>query len=222
MASIIGSTIQRRRIVVQGIVQGVGFRPFVYNQALRWGLVGFVLNDSLGVTIEVEGTPETLDGFQSALHEETPPLAHIDSIVTELVPPHQESAFIIAHSQAGAERHALISPDSTTCEDCLHELFDPEDRRYHYPFINCTNCGPRFTIVRDVPYDRDNTTMRGFSMCPACQAEYDDPLDRRFHAQPNACLACGPAVRFEVWAQADDGRRETKDERRKSPFVLRP
>jgi len=199
MASIIGSTIQRRRIVVQGIVQGVGFRPFVYNQALRWGLVGFVLNDSLGVTIEVEGTPETLDGFQSALHEETPPLAHIDSIVTELVPPHQESAFIIAHSQAGAERHALISPDSTTCEDCLHELFDPEDRRYHYPFINCTNCGPRFTIVQDVPYDRTKTTMRVFPMCPDCQAEYEDPLNRRFHAQPNACPACGPQVRLLDW-----------------------
>src|SRR6266516_1516236 len=199
MASIIGSTIQRRRIVVQGIVQGVGFRPFVYNQELRWGLVGFVLNDSLGITIEVEGTPETLDGFQSALHEETPPLAHIDSIVTELVPPHQESAFIIAHSQAGAERHALISPDSTTCEDCLHELFDPEDRRYHYPFINCTNCGPRFTIDQDVPYDRTKTTMRVFPMCPDCQAEYEDPLNRRFHAQPNACPACGPQVRLLDW-----------------------
>jgi hydrogenase maturation protein HypF len=158
------------------------------------GLVGFVLNDRLGVTIEVEGTPAALDSFEHTLREEAPPLARIDSIATEQVPPRHETAFVIAHSQAGTERHALISPDTATCNDCLGELFDPADRRYYYPFINCTKCGPRFTIVKDVPYDRDKTTMHVFPMCPACQAEYDDPLNRRFHAQPNACPSCGPHV----------------------------
>ncbi len=199
-------TIERRRIIIQGIVQGVGFRPFVYGQALHRSLVGFVLNDSTGVTIEVEGTPEALDGFQRALREEAPPLAHIDSLVAEAVPPCYETAFIIARSQTGAERHALISPDTATCDDCLGELFDPADRRYHYPFINCTNCGPRFTIVKDVPYDRDKTTMCVFPMCPACQAEYDDPLNRRFHAQPNACPICGPNVRLLVWEEGAANR----------------
>ncbi|HEY6409293.1 MAG TPA: carbamoyltransferase HypF, partial [Ktedonobacteraceae bacterium] len=202
MASIIGSTIQRRRIVIQGIVQGVGFRPFVYGQALRLGLVGFVLNDSLGVTIEVEGTAKALGGFQRALDEEIPPLARIDAVSTELLPPRFESTFVITQSQAGTERRALISPDTATCDECLHELFDPADRRYRYPFVNCTNCGPRFTIVQDVPYDRDKTTMRIFPMCPACQAEYDHPLNRRFHAQPNACPVCGPQAHLLLWADA--------------------
>src|SRR6266480_4576649 len=204
MAFAMGSTIQRRRIVIQGIVQGVGFRPFVYGQALQRELVGFVLNDSSGVTIEIEGTARALDDFQRALYEEAPPLARIDSVVTEVVLPLHESAFIIAHSEAGAERHALISPDTATCDDCLRELFDPRDRRYGYPFTNCTNCGPRFTIVQDVPYDRNKTTMRVFPMCPACQAEYDDPLNRRFHAQPNACPVCGPHVRLIPWANLHD------------------
>ncbi len=199
MSSVMSSTIQRQRIIVQGIVQGVGFRPFVYGQALRWRLVGFVLNDSQGVTIEVEGSVEALDGFQQALREQAPPLARINSIATELLPPCHESGFSITHSQKGTERQALISPDSATCDDCLRELFDPADRRYRYPFINCTNCGPRFTIVQDVPYDREKTTMRVFPMCPACQAEYDDPLNRRFHAQPNACPICGPQVRLVEW-----------------------
>src|SRR5437763_8670249 len=137
MASVTGTTIQRQRIIIQGIVQGVGFRPFVYGQALRWGLVGFVLNDSLGVTIEVEGSPEALDGFQRALREEAPPLASIDSLVSEQLQPLHETAFVIAHSQSGAERHALISPDTATCDDCLHELFDPTDRPYGYPFLDC-------------------------------------------------------------------------------------
>ena len=199
MASLIDSKIQRRHISIQGIVQGVGFRPFVYGQALRHGLAGFVLNDSRGVTIEVEGMPEALDSFERVLHDAAPPLARIDTIATELVPPCHETSFIVAHSQAGVERHALISPDTATCDDCLRELFDPMDRRYGYPFINCTNCGPRFTIVQDVPYDRDKTTMRVFPMCPACQAEYKDPLNRRFHAQPNACQVCGPQVSLLDW-----------------------
>ena len=193
------SKIQRRRIVVQGIVQGVGFRPFIYGQALRCELGGFVLNDSAGVTIEVEGAYDALDAFERALSAHAPPLARIDSVVAEALPPRGETAFVIAHSQAGAARHALIASDSATCDDCLRELFDPSDRRYCYPFINCTNCGPRFTIVQDVPYDRDKTTMRVFPLCPACQAEYDNPLDRRFHAQPNACPACGPILDFGFW-----------------------
>jgi hydrogenase maturation protein HypF len=194
MSLVIGSSIERRRIVIQGIVQGVGFRPFVYGEALQRNLVGFVLNDSRGVTIEVEGTSELLNGFQHALREKAPPLARIDTLIAEPISPCYDTAFTIAQSQAGAERHALISPDSVTCDDCLHELFDPGDRRFHYPFINCTNCGPRFTIIQDVPYDRDKTTMDVFQMCPACQAEYDDPRNRRFHAQPNACPVCGPSV----------------------------
>jgi len=181
-------------IIVQGIVQGVGFRPFVYSQALRWGLTGFVLNNSLGVTIEVEGTAQALEDFQRALHEETPPLARIVSLTAKSVPVRHETSFVILHSETGPERRALISPDTAPCHDCLRELFDPADRRYRYPFINCTNCGPRFTIVQDVPYDRHKTTMRVFPMCPACQQEFDDPLNRRFHAQPNACAVCGPQV----------------------------
>jgi hydrogenase maturation protein HypF len=193
------SKIERQHIVVQGIVQGVGFRPFVYQQALRHSLAGSVLNDSSGVTIEAEGTPDALASFQRALCEQAPPLARIDTIVAQAVPPRGETTFLIVHSRSGQARRALIAPDSATCDDCLRELFDPADRRYRYPFINCTNCGPRFTIVQDVPYDRAKTTMRPFAMCPACQAEYADPLDRRFHAQPNACPACGPIVDFGFW-----------------------
>ncbi|GHO97344.1 carbamoyltransferase [Reticulibacter mediterranei] len=191
---------QRQRSLVQGIVQGVGFRPFVYNLALRWRLVGFVLNNSAGVTIEVEGTPEALDGFQRALREEKPPLARIDTVVTDLIPLCHDAGFTIMHSESGSERQALISPDTAMCQDCLSELFDPQDRRYGYPFINCTNCGPRFTIVQDVPYDRDKTTMRIFPQCSSCQREYNDPRNRRFHAQPNACPVCGPQVRLIDWS----------------------
>jgi hydrogenase maturation protein HypF len=222
IATLTATTIERRRIVVQGIVQGVGFRPFVYGLARRCDLGGFVLNDSAGVRIEVEGEAGALDAFEHALSQEAPPLARIDHVAIEIVPPCGATVFVITQSQSGTQRRALIAPDTAVCDDCLRELFDPADRRYHYPFINCTNCGPRFTIIQDVPYDRDKTTMRGFSMCADCQAEYDDPLDRRFHAQPNACPACGPAVRFEVWPQADDERRKTKDESHPSSFVLRP
>jgi hydrogenase maturation protein HypF len=194
MANLIDSTTQRQHILIQGIVQGVGFRPFIYGLALRLGLAGFVLNDSNGVTIEVEGSLEALDRFQAGLRDELPPMARVDSVEINLVTARQESGFKIVHSQAGGEKRALISPDTATCPDCLGEIFDPTNRRYHYPFTNCTNCGPRFTIVKDVPYDRDKTTMRPFPMCPACLAEYENPLDRRFHAQPNACPVCGPQV----------------------------
>lgn len=189
-------TRERLRIHVQGIVQGVGFRPFVYGHALRLGLGGFVLNSSAGVTIEVEGEREALDAFSRALREQPPPLARIDSITVERVPSQGDALFVIAHSLAGEARSTLVSPDTATCDDCLREVFDPHDRRYRYPFTNCTNCGPRFTIVQDVPYDRSMTTMRAFPMCPQCQSEYDNPLDRRFHAQPNACPECGPQVRL--------------------------
>ncbi|HET9494471.1 MAG TPA: carbamoyltransferase HypF [Chloroflexia bacterium] len=187
---------ERWRISVRGIVQGVGFRPFVYGQAQRLGLSGFVLNDSSGAIIEVEGEGASLEAFQRALLEEAPPLARIDSVSAESMPVQNGLAFVIAPSRAGAARDTLVSPDAATCADCIDDLLDPSNRRYRYPFTNCTNCGPRFTIVADVPYDRGNTTMRAFPMCPGCQAEYDDPLDRRFHAQPNACPVCGPRLRL--------------------------
>ncbi|MFN2230187.1 MAG: carbamoyltransferase HypF [Anaerolineae bacterium] len=182
------------RITVRGVVQGVGFRPFIYNLAERLALNGWVLNDSSGVEIEVEGMPEAIDAFVAAIREEAPPLAHIVSLKARQVATQGYEGFEIRHSERQAGRYQLVSPDIATCSDCLHELLDPNDRRYRYPFTNCTNCGPRFTIIADIPYDRPSTTMRAFQMCPACQAEYDDPRDRRFHAQPNACPVCGPQV----------------------------
>jgi hydrogenase maturation protein HypF len=190
----------RRRLMVRGMVQGVGFRPFVYNLAQRLGLGGFVLNDSDGVTLEIEGPASALDAFEQTLRTSPPPLARIDAIGAEPVASRGETHFRIETSRAATVRNTLISPDVATCDDCLRELFDPADRRFGYPFINCTNCGPRFTIVLDVPYDRAQTTMRVFPMCPACRSEYDDPLDRRFHAQPNACAVCGPSLAFHWWS----------------------
>ncbi len=183
-----------RRIHITGVVQGVGFRPFVYGLATRHGLAGWVCNTSAGVDIEVEGQPAAVDAFVAGLTAEAPPLARIDSVQVVETPLNGYETFEIRHSVAQEGRFQPISPDVCTCPDCLRELFDPNDRRYRYPFINCTNCGPRFTIIQDIPYDRPNTTMRVFPMCPACQAEYDDPLNRRFHAQPNACPECGPHV----------------------------
>lgn len=202
------SPIERRRLRVTGVVQGVGFRPFVYGLAIRLGLAGHVGNDSAGVFIEIEGTPAVLDEFTQALLQNPPPLAHIDHLETVALAAIGEDRFYIAQSQMDPAAHTLISPDLAVCDDCLRELFDPADRRYRYPFINCTNCGPRFTIICDIPYDRPKTTLADFPLCPACQREYDDPLDRRFHAQPNACPACGPQVAFH-WvtpaASADFG-----------------
>ncbi len=196
MTTINTIAIGRLRIRAQGIVQGVGFRPFVYSQALRCGLSGFVLNDSYGVTIEAEGEAGALQAFQRALTEEAPPLARVDRISAEQIAVCGDRSFVIVHSKPGDQRNTLVASDTSTCEDCLHELFDPGDRRYGYAFTNCTNCGPRFTIVQDVPYDRASTTMQAFRLCPTCQAEYDDPLNRRFHAQPNACPECGPQLRL--------------------------
>jgi len=172
----------------------VGFRPFVYSLAARLGLSGFVGNDSEGVFAEVEGAPAAVEEFLAALERDAPPLARIDRVVSKIMQPNDGAGFTIAPSAPGAQRTALVSADSATCADCLAELGDPADRRYAYPFINCTNCGPRFTIVTDVPYDRPNTTMAGFAMCERCAAEYHDPADRRFHAQPVCCPACGPRL----------------------------
>jgi hydrogenase maturation protein HypF len=186
--------VRRARVRVQGTVQGVGFRPYVYRLADRQGVAGFVLNDSHGVLIEVEGSPSAVEEFLALLGPEAPPLATIERMLTEEREPHGDSGFKILDSPRGGAIDAPVTPDSATCADCLRELFDPGDRRYRYPFINCTNCGPRFTIVRGIPYDRPFTTMAGFTMCAHCRAEYEDPADRRFHAQPNACARCGPSV----------------------------
>lgn len=186
-------TRERRRFRVTGVVQGVGFRPFVYTLAERHGLAGFVLNDGGGVLVEAEGEPGALDDFAAAIAEEAPPLARVDAVVAEAVTPTGEATFRIERSAATA-RTALVPADVATCDDCLRELFDPADRRYRYPFTNCTQCGPRFTIVRGVPYDRPLTTMAGFELCADCRREYEDPRDRRFHAEPVCCPACGPRL----------------------------
>jgi len=189
----------RRQIEVAGIVQGVGFRPFVYRLALERNLGGHIANTPSGVAIEVEGPELIIAGFVAHLRESAPPLARITGMAVREIVCNGEHEFRILASQRGARVQTLISPDVATCPDCRRELFDPADRRYGYPFINCTNCGSRFTIERDIPYDRPHTSMAAFPMCPACQAEYDDPLNRRFHAQPNACWDCGPQV--ELWSR---------------------
>jgi hydrogenase maturation protein HypF len=179
---------------VEGIVQGVGFRPFVYSLATRLGLAGLVGNDVDGVFAEVEGPPAAVREFLGALQRDAPPLARVERVTATAMAPAGTSPFAIVASDTTGRRSALIAADTATCADCLHELADPADRRYRYPFINCTNCGPRFTIVRDVPYDRPLTTMAGFPMCGQCAAEYHDPGNRRFHAQPTCCPACGPRL----------------------------
>lgn len=197
-----GTPIGRRiGVRVEGIVQGVGFRPFVFQVARRWGLNGWVRNDATGVEIELEGDAEAVDGFLETLEREAPPLSSIRSIVVTEKPYENLLGFHIVSSDASAHRTALISPDTALCDDCLRELLDPQDRRYRYPFINCTNCGPRYTIIQNIPYDRHHTTMARFVMCAACRAEYEDPTNRRFHAQPNACPECGP----HVWLEDSQG-----------------
>lgn len=175
-------------------MQGVGFRPFVYRLADELGLTGWVTNTTDGVVVEAEGGKDDLEVFLSRLEADAPPLSKITSIQSERLESAGYKDFTIRHSLAGADPTVLVAPDIATCHDCVRELFDPEDRRYRYPFINCTNCGPRYTILRSVPYDRPNTSMAQFTMCDLCQSEYDDPSDRRFHAQPNACYDCGPAL----------------------------
>lgn len=195
----------KRRVIVRvrGIVQGVGFRPFIYQLARLYRLGGWVRNQSDGVEIEVSGPSRSIDDFLRDIPAKAPPLARIVGLEVSGRPFEELSDFTIVTSRTGQLRSTLIAPDTCTCPDCLREVQDPEDRRYRYPFINCTNCGPRYTIIKDIPYDRDKTTMAGFRMCPACRREYEDPMDRRFHAQPNACWECGP----QIWLESATGER---------------
>ncbi|HEX4174364.1 MAG TPA: carbamoyltransferase HypF [Acidimicrobiales bacterium] len=197
-------TVVRLRLRVRGLVQGVGFRPHVHRLARGLGLAGHVGNDTEGVFAEVEGPAETVDEFLTRLVAEAPGPARIDSLGGDQVPATGEQGFAIVESRGGGGARTFVSPDLATCDDCLSELFEPSDRRFRYPFINCTNCGPRFTITLRLPYDRPHTTMRGFAMCDACAGEYHEPTDRRFHAQPVACDRCGPHLWFETGA-ADGG-----------------
>jgi len=192
---------QRLKIIVRGVVQGVGFRPFVYRLARSHDLGGYVANTDQGVTIEVQGEKARVAEFLDRLRTDHPPLAEITDVEIAELPLNSRKAFSIEGSTSVGEEEALVTPDVATCDDCLRELRDQDDRRYRYPFINCTNCGPRFTIIAHLPYDRPRTTMRAFRMCPACDAEYHDPADRRFHAQPNACPVCGPSLTYV----AEDG-----------------
>ncbi len=187
-------TLRLARLSVRGVVHGVGFRPFVYGLATKHNLKGWVCNTSEDVKIEVEGEAEAIEQFYLELKTKTPPLAHIEDITINYHSPIDYKSFEIRSSIAEEGKCQLISPDIATCQACLSELLDSNDRRYRYPFTNCTNCGPRFTIIEEMPYDRPKTTMRYFQMCPQCQAEYDNSLDRRFHAQPNACPKCGPKI----------------------------
>jgi hydrogenase maturation protein HypF len=182
------------RISVRGVVQGVGFRPFVYRLAQEHQLKGWVRNTSGNVEIEVEGRGKAVDNFLSDLEVKAPPMARIEQVEVTFYPPKGYTGFQIGESLSQEGQYQLVSPDIATCEDCKREIFSPTDRRFGYPFTNCTNCGPRFTIIEDIPYDRPKTTMCKFKMCPQCQREYDDPLNRRFHAQPNACPKCGPSL----------------------------
>lgn len=191
-----GDRIKRIRVLFSGVVQGVGFRPFVYRLALRHGLTGWVQNRTDGVTAEVEGPADAIENFLSGVPAECPPLADINAVMTEELTAKGSRDFRILTSDAEGKKEAQIPPDIATCPECLHELFDPADRRHGYPFINCTNCGPRLTIIRDVPYDRGSTSMSCFTLCPSCREEYEDPTNRRFHAEPNACPVCGPKLDF--------------------------
>ena len=189
-------------------MQGVGFRPYVYRLASELALGGWVLNDERGVLLEVEGPAEAVEGFMARLPQEAPPLAAVERVSSDALKPTGGLGFEIVESERGGEPEAAVSPDAATCPECLAEVRDPGDRRHRYPFTNCTNCGPRFTIVRDVPYDRPLTTMAAFEMCERCLAEYEDPGDRRFHAQPNACPECGP----RAWLASADGAERPADD----------
>ncbi|MEZ5192553.1 MAG: Sua5/YciO/YrdC/YwlC family protein [Nocardioides sp.] len=184
----------RRRLVVRGVVQGVGFRPHVALLAEDLGLTGGCHNDATSVEVEVEGPAEAVAAFERRVVADAPPLARVESVAGIDVPPAGDLAFVIQHSTAGAGERTMVPPDTAPCAACLRELVDPADRRYRHPFITCTHCGPRLTITLDLPYDRAQTTMAGFPLCPACAAEYADPRDRRYHAQPVACHDCGPSL----------------------------
>ena len=208
---------QRLKVTIHGAVQGVGFRPFVYRLATEMGLRGWVLNSSQGVFIEVEGERLALETFLLRLEREKPPRAIIQSLEFSFLDPVGYSDFVIRHSEEAGEKTVLILPDIATCPECYREVNDPHDRRYRYPFTNCTHCGPRFTIIRALPYDRPNTSMAHFPLCPSCRQEYEDPLDRRFHAQPVACPLCGPRV--ELWDGVENSRLGGRVQRRSSVVV---
>src|SRR5579864_2042390 len=184
--------LQRLRITLRGAVQGVGFRPFVYRLAQEMDLTGWVLNSSSGLVVEVEGPREQLNRFAARLEAEKPPAAVIDTQDSAWIATESSTRFEIHASDRESSKSVNVLPDLATCLDCREELLDPGNRRFEYPFTNCTNCGPRYTIVVDIPYDRPNTTMQKFALCPACREEYENPANRRFHAQPNACPVCGP------------------------------
>ncbi|OGO34663.1 MAG: carbamoyltransferase HypF [Chloroflexi bacterium RBG_16_54_18] len=206
-------------IEIKGIVQGVGFRPFVYSLASQLMLKGWVRNTSAGVDIQVDGSPEMITSFLESLRYNAPPLARIDALQVENCAPQGFSIFEIIHSKPTPGAFQPISPDVCICPDCLSELLNPSDRRYLYPFINCTNCGPRFTIIQDIPYDRPNTTMSGFPMCLECAVEYADPTDRRFHAQPVACHVCGPHIWLEFRGEKPVSEKGLDRERSRSDLV---
>ena len=190
----------RLRLMLRGAVQGVGFRPFVYRLATELHLSGWVVNSPQGVLVELEGDKQHLDTFLLRIEREKPPRASIQSLESSFLDAIGLTGFSIRPSDGSGATTAVVLPDIATCQDCLREVFDPTDRRYQYPFTNCTNCGPRFTIITALPYDRPNTTMARFTMCGACRREYEDPENRRFHAQPNACPTCGPQL--ALWDQA--------------------
>lgn len=204
--AVAGDPPQRRRVTVRGVVQGVGFRPYLYGLATALDLSGHVTNTPEGVVAEIEGAPTAVARFCERIAGEAPPLARVESVEHREVPVAGGTAFTILASHTGGPARTLVSPDTATCADCLRELADPADRRHRHPFVNCTHCGPRFTIVTGVPYDRAHTTMAGFAMCSDCAREYADPADRRFHAQPVACPACGPRLRLFVPRPAPGGR----------------
>lgn len=185
---------ERKRLEIKGIVQGVGFRPFIYRLAKNYNLKGFVFNNTKGVIVDLEGSRSSIENVIREIKEQSPPLARIKGIESKKLPVKGYKNFVIKYSRKEDEKITLVSPDIAICEDCKKELLDPSDRRHDYPFINCTNCGPRFTIIKELPYDRKNTTMKKFKMCRDCKVEYEDPGDRRFHAQPDACPLCGPEV----------------------------
>ncbi len=208
----------RRQLRVRGIVQGVGFRPFVYNLARELGLTGYVFNSSAGVTVEIEGADESVQEFLDTLRRQPPQLALIAEITVADLAPLNDEDFVIRQSRSEAGEFVLVSPDMATCEECWRDFGDPKNRRFGYPFTNCTNCGPRYTIIQDIPYDRPMTTMSSFRMCELCQAEYEDPANRRFHAQPNACPVCGPALAI---AESGESLAELSYDAAKSVAIIR-
>src|SRR5579871_5181481 len=185
---------QRLRLTLRGAVQGVGFRPFVYRLATEMALTGWVLNSSSGLVVEVEGPPDDLRRFEQRIELERPKASVVNTREAAWIPAEGSTQFEIHHSETDSAKSVNVLPDLATCGACREELFDPANRRFLYPFTNCTNCGPRYTIVVDIPYDRPNTTMREFALCPECREEYENPANRRFHAQPNACPVCGPRL----------------------------